>query len=150
MYAFVDQPVDRLCNGNRFLLWAMRAWISAAERRVCPSAALAPAFTGMGVGLMLRDFHMTMALLNRFGRDKISFSRMACPHVGEDEAVLLSLWSALSLDNRGQARAVIALLVDPAVMDPVEIAMTEGMSKLKEADLAPAPPSASAVMKEGK
>jgi len=24
MYAFVDRPVESLCDGGRFLLWAMR------------------------------------------------------------------------------------------------------------------------------
>ena len=40
MYSFVDRPVASLCNVGRFLLWAMRLWVHAAERGRCPPQML--------------------------------------------------------------------------------------------------------------
>src|SRR3546814_17316622 len=63
MYAFVDRPVESLCNGGRFLLWAMRAWVSAAERGRCPPRMLHRGFAAVNAAGALPDFHIAMALL---------------------------------------------------------------------------------------
>src|SRR3546814_17580594 len=63
MYAFVDRPVESLCNGGRFLLWAMRAWVSAAERGPCPPRMLHRGFAAVNEAGALPDLNIAMALL---------------------------------------------------------------------------------------
>ena len=57
MYIYLDQPVGRLENGERFLLWAMRGWSHAIEKNLCPPMALCRGFTAINAIAALPDFH---------------------------------------------------------------------------------------------
>ena len=50
MYAYLDRPIATLDNGSKILVWAMRQWTAAVEKRSCPVAAL---------GKSLADFSQT-------------------------------------------------------------------------------------------
>ncbi|MFZ5700752.1 MAG: hypothetical protein ACOY4P_05295 [Pseudomonadota bacterium] len=130
MYAFVDRPVECLCNGGRFLLWAMRGWAQAVERGTCPTMALARGFTGLGAMAMLPDFHIAMALLNRDGRDKIAVAPMKCLHIVEDEAILIGIWRDLSLGDIDRARATLKLMVSDDAVMPISRTMITATAKL--------------------
>ncbi|WP_157220191.1 hypothetical protein [Flavisphingomonas formosensis] len=149
MYAYVDRPIDTLCNGSRFLLWAMRGWTNAIENRTCPPVALAPGFSSMGLMLMIQDFHLAMALINKDGLARMVLAPMPHRRITEDEAVLLALWCELTLDRRARVRETLALLVEEDSVALVERAMTDAVAKLKAAGLAPSDPS-NGVMKEAK
>lgn len=130
MYGFVDRPVGCLCNGGRFLLWAMRGWAQAVERGTCPPIALARGFAGLGAAAMLPDFHIAMALINRDGRTKIAVAPMNCPHIIEDEAILIGMWRDLSLGDVDHARATLKLMVSEDAIIPVSRAMITATAKL--------------------
>lgn len=130
MYAFIDRPVECLCNGGRFLLWAMRGWAQAVERGTCPPMALARGFTGLGAMAVLPDFHIAMALMNRDGRGKIAVAPMNCPHIVEDEAILIGMWRDLSLGDVDRTRAILKLLVSEDAVTPVSRAMITATAKL--------------------
>src|SRR5690349_20713841 len=112
MYLLIDRPVHRLSQGSRFLLWAMRSWVTAAGAGTSPLAALEPAFEGMGVGSALPAFDAAMAMLNSDGLEKLNLAPISRTRIGEDEAILLTLWSA-SLDpaDHDGRDATLALLV---------------------------------------
>jgi hypothetical protein len=130
MYTFVDQPVECLCNGSRFLLWAMRGWAQAVERGICPPMALTRGFSGLGAMTMLPDFHIAMALLNREGREKIAVAPMNCPHIVEDEAILIGIWRDLSLGDIDRVRATLRLMVGEDAVMPVSRVMIASTAKL--------------------
>ncbi|WP_260580917.1 hypothetical protein [Sphingopyxis sp. PET50] len=133
MYAFVDRPVDSLCNGGRFLLWAMRGWVGAAMRGACPPQALHRGFGAVHARAALPDFHVAMALLASDGRDCLALSPMACRRVGEDEAVLLGLWRDAAGGAGDALRATLALLVEPSSVGPIAAAMAAAATHLTEA-----------------
>lgn len=137
MYAFLDQPIGHLDDGSRFLLWAMRSWPQLIAQRRCPPAALAPAFAGMAVLPALPDFHMTMMLFNRDGIVQMTFSALEAACVVDDEAAVLGLWRAIVVDDIGQVRATLPLLVKPEAIDPVVNAMVQVAAKLAYVGLAP-------------
>lgn len=111
MYQYVDRPLIALDEGSRFLVWSMRAWVTAVSRKHCPAQMLAPAFARWGMIGALQPFHRAMILLNRDGLETFAFCSLACPHVSEHEAVILEL--VTSLRDRGAAatRATLELLV---------------------------------------
>jgi hypothetical protein len=92
MYDVLDRLVTCLHLQARFLLWAMRGWAVAIERRTCPPMALWRGFVSIGAQAALPEFHIGLALLNRHGRATITLAPIECPRIVEDEAVLLSLW----------------------------------------------------------
>ncbi|MBB6427484.1 hypothetical protein [Sphingopyxis sp. JAI128] len=110
MYAFVDRPVESLCNGGRFLLWAMRAWVSAAERGQCPPERLYRGFSAVEALGALPDFHIAMALLAGDAVETLALAPMPCLQISEDEAILLGLWRDFSLESTANAHATLALL----------------------------------------
>jgi hypothetical protein len=134
MYAFVDQPVDRLSPRSAFLLWAMRGWIHAATKGLCPPGQLAAGFAGVGALPALPPVHRLLALLNRHAHGELGLAPLGFGRVTEDEALLLQLWE----DGRvapARARATLDLLMDPeAVAEATELLLT-GAARLAGAGL---------------
>lgn len=130
MYGFVDRPVTSLCNGGRFLLWAMRSWTQAFHRGHCPPHAIARGFGGMGALVAVQDFHIAMALLNRDGLETISVAPLEHSLIMEHEAVLLALWRDLANSDPDRMRATFALLVEEDAIAPLSRAMTLASAKL--------------------
>ena len=123
MYAFVDRPVESLCNGGRFLLWAMRGWVSAAERGQCPPQLLHRGFAAVHAQHALPDFHVAMALLGSDAVETLLLAPMPCLQISEDEAILLGLWRDFSLEDAANARATLALLARGDCAGPIAKAM---------------------------
>ncbi|QCB53563.1 hypothetical protein E5675_03305 [Sphingopyxis sp. PAMC25046] len=119
MYAFVDRPVESLCNSGRFLLWAMRGWVSAAERGQCSPRKLHRGFAAVNAADALPDFHVAMALLGGDAVDTLVLAPMPCLQISEDEAILLGLWRDISLGETANAHATLALLALLAEGDSV-------------------------------
>lgn len=130
MYAFVDRPVERLCNGGRFLLWAMRAWVSAAERGQCPPQMLYRGFTAVEARAALPDFHIAMAMLAGDAVEMLALSPMPCLQISEDEAILLGLWRDFSLESTANAHATLALLAEEDSVGPIAKAMGAAVDRL--------------------
>lgn len=137
MYAFIDQPVDRLGRGSGFILWAMRVWTHATARRNCAPATLAPAFAKMGSLAALGDFHVAMALLNASALEEIGFAPMAHRRIAEGEAIMLALWLDVAGAYMAAARETLALMVDDGAVDPIVAAMELVVTKLETMDLLP-------------
>lgn len=143
MYAFVDQPVERLTNGGRFLLWAMRGWAQAASAKQCQPMALSRGFASVNALPALATFHTAMALLNRESAAQIKLAPMRCAAVAEDEAVILGLWHHLALDRTDRTRETLELIVGDDAALSITTAMTLAVAEITAAgfelsDLAPA------------
>lgn len=130
MYAFVDRPVKSLCNGGRFLLWAMRGWVAAAERGQCPPERLHRGFVAVNAAGGLADFHIAMALLGGDAARTLLLAPMPCLQISEDEAILLGLWRDFSLENAANARATLALLAEGDSVGPIAKAMGAATRRL--------------------
>jgi len=137
MYDLVDRPVSILPEGSRFLLWAMRAWLTVFGQGECPPARLAPPFLKMSAIEALPHFHIAMGTLNCAGREAIHFH---CPHRGEIsdcEAVLLRLWSDMADGDECAAIAVIEMLVRDDAAPHLFSALRAALPGLKAAGLTP-------------
>lgn len=130
MYAFVDRPVESLCNSGRLLLWAMRAWISAAERGQCPPQMLHRGFSAVNAAGALPDFHVAMALLGGEAVETLALAPMPCLQISEDEAILLGLWRDISLESPANAHATLALLAGRDNAGPIAKAIGAAIDRL--------------------
>jgi hypothetical protein len=130
MYAFVDRPVKSLFNSGRFLLWAMRAWVHAAERERCPPQVLHRGFAAVDAASALPDFHIAMALLAGDAVETLLLAPMPCLQISEDEAILLGLWRDFSLGNAANAHATLALLAEGESVGPIAKAMGAAVDRL--------------------
>ena len=130
MYAFVDQPVECLSRGGRFLLWAMRGWATAIDRGTCPPVALSRGFAGVSVMSALPDFHIAMALLNKDASTTFALAPMNADRITEDEAVLIGLWSDLALGDLDHLRDTLVLVAETDAVAPIARAMANVTAKL--------------------
>jgi hypothetical protein len=130
MYAFVDRPVESLCNGGRFLLWAMRGWVAAAERGQCPPQMLHRGFAAVDAAGALPDFHVAMALLGSDAVQTLLLAPMPCLWISEDEAILLGLWRDISLGDGANTRATLAFLAEGGSVGPIASAMRAAIDRL--------------------
>lgn len=121
MYQYVDRPLTSLDDGCRFLVWGMRAWVTAIEHQRCPAQLLAPAFAKWRMIGGLQPFHRAMVLFNRDALETFAFCPMACTHVSEHEAVILELITSLRDRGPTETRDTLELLVgEDAVGDLLE------------------------------
>lgn len=130
MYAFVDQPVDRLCNGGRFLLWAMRGWTQSAAAKACPPVALARGFAGVNALGALTDFNSAMTLLNRDAREELLLGPMRCKMICDDEALLIGLWRDAAMGAIANLQATLTLIVKDAAVAPIAQAMAAAATQI--------------------
>jgi hypothetical protein len=112
MYHFIDQPVTSLDNGGRFLVWSMRNWVRAASEKACPASMIAGAFRKWDMLPGLQPFLRMMALFNRHGLENFQFCALACNHVSEHEAIIISLVVAMRESRPEAVRKTISLLVE--------------------------------------
>ena len=126
----MDRPVARLRTEGRFLLWAMRSWAYAAELGMRQLLALRRGFANIHAQSALPDFHIAMALLNRYGRARIGLAPPQCERIVDNEAVLLTLWRDLSLARLDRVRGTLALLVEDEAVTPVCSALVATSAKL--------------------
>jgi len=121
MYQYVDRPLSSLDEGSRFLVWSMRAWVTAIGHKRCPAQLLAPAFAKWRMIGGLQPFHRAMVLFNRDALETFGFCAMACNHVSEHEAVILELVTSLRDRGASATRQTLELLVqDESVGDLLE------------------------------
>ena len=137
MYDLVDRPVSILPEGSRFLLWAMRAWVTVQGRGDCPPATLSPAFLKMSAIEALPHFHIAMSTLNHAGREAIHFHCLHRGQIGDSEAVLLRLWSDMAAGDECAAIAVIEMLVRADAVTGFFSAIRSAVPGLEAAGLTP-------------
>ncbi|MCJ2185560.1 hypothetical protein [Novosphingobium beihaiensis] len=126
MYQYVDRPLSTLDEGGRFLVWSMRAWVTAIGHKRCPARMLAPAFAKWRMIGGLQAFHRTMLLFNRDALETFAFCSLSCPHVSEHEAVILELVTSMRDRGPQATRDTLELLVaEESVGD-----MLEALSRL--------------------
>lgn len=140
MYDFLDRPVTGLDHGGRFLIWSMRSWVKAMGERQCPGGVLGAAFAHWHMIAGLQPFLRAMALFNRHGLATFQFCALACNHVSEHEAIILSLVCDLH-DARPEAlRDTLALLVEEDSIGELIAALSALGRCLDAATLFPARP----------
>ncbi|AJA10305.1 hypothetical protein SKP52_17170 [Sphingopyxis fribergensis] len=130
MYAFIDRPVDSLGNSGRFLLWAMRGWVCAAERGQCPPQRLHRGFVAVNAAGALPDFHVAMALIGSDAVETLLLAPMPCLQISEDEAILLGLWRDISLGDVANARRALALMAEGDSVGSIAKAMGAAIDRL--------------------
>ena len=109
MYDFIDRPVTDLDHGGRFLVWCMRSWAKCAASRQCPGSALGRPFARRNMIAGLQPFLRMMMLFNCHGLVTFQFCALACNHVSEHEAIILSLVCALRDERPEMLRDLTAL-----------------------------------------
>lgn len=85
---------------------------------------------------------MTMTILTHDGTMGLSFSPPHHPVIGEDEAVLLSVWRTAVAGRVAQLRATLALLVSDSMAGAAARACAAAATALREAGLTLAPATA--------
>jgi hypothetical protein len=140
MYDFLDRPVTGLDCGGRLLVWSMRSWVKAMGDRQCPGSVLGGAFAGHGVIGGLQPFLRMMALFNRSGLENFQFCALACNHVSEHEAIILSLVCGLSDSHPQALRDTLALLVEEDSIGDVIAALSALGRIMDDAAIFPARP----------
>jgi hypothetical protein len=137
LYHYVDQRVATLPPAEQFLLGAMRRWIAAIHRRMCPPAALHAGFAAKGVAAALPHFHMALLLLARDGLRPISFAPVACGCIREDEAMLLGIFAQIGSQPPAYLPEVAALLVQPEAVTPLSRALAGAAIVLAMGEMLP-------------
>lgn len=112
MYDFLDRPVTSLDHGGRFLVWSARSWVKAVGDKKCPASVIAGAFRKWNMLPGLNPFLRMMALFNRHGLENFQFCALACNHVSEHEAIIISLIVSMREGRPEAVRKTIGLLVD--------------------------------------
>jgi hypothetical protein len=140
MYDFLDRPVTTLDHGGRFLIWAMRSWVKAMGERQCPGGALGSAFARRNMIAGLQPFLRMMALFNRSGLETFQFCALACNHVSEHEAIIVSLVCALRDERPETLRDTLALLVEEDSLGDLLAALTALGRLMDEAAIFPGRP----------
>lgn len=140
MYEFLDRPVTSLDHGGRFLIWSMRSWVKAMGERQCPGSVLGTAFARWNMIAGLQPFLRTMALFNRNGLETFEFCMLACNHVSEHEAIILSLICSLRDSRPDMLRDTLALLVEEDSIGDVIASLSDLGRILGEAAIFPARP----------
>jgi hypothetical protein len=125
MYEFVDRPVTSLDHGGRFLVWSMRSWVKAMGDKTCPAGAIAPAFAQWQMLPGLQPFVRVMALFNRKGLENFQFCALACSHISEHEAIIVSLLCALRDSRPDAVRDTLALLVEEEAIGDCLASLTD-------------------------
>ncbi len=137
MYRYLDQPIDMLGNGSRFVLWAMRSWARAAAGSRCPRMAVGGSFVSVGAAAALPDFHAAMASLARSAPKKMLLAPVSARRISGREAILLALWEDEVAKRHDNARAVLRLMVPAAAADRIDEALSAAADHLGHAGLAP-------------
>lgn len=122
MYQYVDRPLSTLDEGCRFLVWSMRAWVTAIGSKRCPAQTLAPVFARWRMIGGLQPFHRAMLLFNRDALETFVFCPLCCDRVSEHEAMILELVASLRDRGPSATRATLDLLVaEESVGDVLEV-----------------------------
>jgi hypothetical protein len=117
MYLYLDRTTAQIDAPSRFVLYVMRLWLSAAEQGMCPPRLLRSLFAEAGMMRALPRFHLAMALIARDALRGLRFAPPGCRLVRDDEALLLTLFSAkdkaaaASLVVKGHAAEMLARAV---------------------------------------
>jgi hypothetical protein len=142
MYDFLDRPVTSLDRGGRFLIWSVRSWVKALSERQCPGSLLGGAFSRWNMIAGLQPFLRTMTLFNCSGLETFRFCALACNHVSEHEAIILSLVCALRDQPPERLRDTLALLVEEDRIGDILAALSALGRIMHEAAIFPARPVA--------
>ena len=92
------------------------AWRALPVRRARPDAGIGQ------LAAMLPDFNIAMMLLDREGHAQLQFCRVDCGRVGDDEALLLSLYAAAARGEEILAGRIAEALVRPAAQRSLQFA----------------------------
>ena len=137
MYDLIDRPVTLLPKGSRFLLWAMRAWVTVSRKGDCPPARLASAFLRMSAIEALPHFHIAMSALNVDGKAFLEFHCLHRDQISDGEAVLLHLWSDMAARNESASITIIEMLVKEEAVLPLFSAIKAAVPGFQTAGLTP-------------
>ena len=132
MYEFLDRSVASLSAADRFLVSAMRAWVSEARSGRCHCSGLVYAFRYHRMEVALADFGTFMTALDSAAIGHLRFGSLDSVRLTDDEARILALFDVARAGPVDRLRRVSASLVnDDAVprlvqaVDFVALAMAD-------------------------
>ncbi len=138
MYAYLDQPIDRLDAGSRFVIDAMRVWVDAVKNGICPPRALLAVIPQPELCPAVGDLHRSMLMLHHFGSGPLPFGELDVSSITEGEALMISLWASITAEDSARSRALIESLVSERAAAPLQAAMVRAAACLSAFGLAPA------------
>jgi hypothetical protein len=118
----------------------MRSWVKTMGERQCPGSMLGAAFARWNMIAGLQPFLRMMALFNRNGLETFQFCALACNHVSEHEAIILSLVCGLRDERPDRLRDTLGLLIEDDSIGDVLAAMTSLGRIMEEEAIFPARP----------
>jgi hypothetical protein len=110
--------VDQQESGTRFLIWAMRQWVSAAVEGRCACHALHAAFTGVRAERAVDDFHLAMRTLCNNVLAPLRFGALDRAEITEHEAVLVATAIATAERDEAEVKAIARQLVHADMAAP--------------------------------
>ncbi len=116
LYAYLDRCVGDMAGDDVFLLSAVRRWVFAVRHTRCPQAMLRSGFAHRRVDDALLPFLCAMTLLDRHGYGTMRFADVRHPHVGDDEARILTLFGAARVNDPALIRIAASLVSDGMAM----------------------------------
>ena len=138
---FAEAGAEWNDEGGKVLVWAMRRWVVAVEKRTCPVAALGMALSERGLMPTLAPFHRVMGLLATHARQDLPFSPFCSPHVSEGEAVLLAVISNCRGPRAHTLETTLFLLVGEEGRASMHDAILQLGEALDRAGMLPAVPA---------
>lgn len=137
MYHYLDRTTASLDMGGRFIVWAVRGWVQAVNRRQCPCNALADGFTRWNAGEALQSFSMAMAILNCEAGEPLYFRAPGHSRVSDDEALLLDLFEQAPRRAQNEMREMLGMVVPPTSAPALQIAIETAAAAFEAIGLSP-------------
>lgn len=137
MYHYLDRTTASLDLGGRFIVWAVRGWVQAVNRRQCPCNALADGFARWNAAEALQSFSMAMAILNCEAGEPLYFRAPGHSRVSDDEALLLELFEQAPRRPHNEMREMLGMIVPPTSAPALQIAIETAAAALEAIGLSP-------------
>jgi hypothetical protein len=137
VYHYLDRTTASLDLGGRFIVWAVRGWVQAVNRRQCPCHALADGFARWNAGEALQSFSMAMAILNCEAGEPLYFRAPGHSRVSDDEALLLDLFEQAPRRPQNEMREMLGMIVPASSAPALQIAIETAAAALEAIGLSP-------------
>jgi hypothetical protein len=137
VYHYLDRTTASLDLGGRFIVWAVRGWVQAVGKRLCPCNALIEGFTRWNAAEALQPFSMAMAILHCEAREPLYFRAPGHSRVSDDEALLLDLFGQAPRRPQNEMREMLGMVVPPTSAPALQIAIETAAAAFEAIGLSP-------------
>lgn len=110
---------------QRFLLWAVRAWVACCRAGLLPAAPVLSVFERLGLPEAEAALEDALVMLARSAARRLAVHCPGCPGLSEDETLLLDAAAAAQHRDVAAGRHRLAGLVPATAVDAVLDAFAE-------------------------